>query len=46
MISIGECFDDPAEELGTIHLSSVVAELDVGELGHAIDCSGHVELAL
>lgn len=37
MDCIGERFDDAAETLCTVHLPSVVAELDVGELGHAID---------
>ena len=43
---IGECLDDATEELGPIHLAGVIAELDVGELGHPVDRQKHVELAL
>ncbi len=35
-----------AQEVGSVHLPGVVAELDVGELRHAIDGEEHVQLAL
>ncbi len=43
---IGECLDDTAQEVGPVHFAGLVAELDVGELGHPVDGQEHVELAL
>ena len=38
--------DDAAEEVRPVHFAGIVAELDVGELGRAIDGEEHVQLAL
>jgi len=38
--------DHAAQELGSVHFASVVAEFDMGEFGHAVDRQEHVELAL
>jgi hypothetical protein len=46
MDGIWEGANDAAEEVGSVHLADVIPELDVGELGHAIDGQEHVEFAL
>ena len=46
MNGIGEGLNNATQEVDAVHLSCVVAKLDLGELGSAVDRKEHVELAL
>ena len=43
---VGEGFDHAAQEICTIHLSHVIPEFNIGELGNPVNGQKHVELAL
>jgi len=43
---VGEGFDHAAQEICAIHLSHIVPELYIGELGNPVNGQEHVELAL
>lgn len=46
MNSVGEGLDDAMQEVRTIHLTHVVPELDMGELGNTANGQEHIEHAL